>query len=40
MPIETIMIVGAIVLAFAAFAITLAWGEWSTRDIHRTGAKK
>jgi hypothetical protein len=33
MPIETILFVAGVVLAFAAFMAALAWGELQTRDL-------
>jgi hypothetical protein len=32
MPVESALTVAAIILAFAAFAVTLAWAEQRTRD--------
>ncbi len=35
MPTDTAIIVALITLAFIAFAVTLAYGEWCTRNIRR-----
>lgn len=37
MPIETLIVVAGIVLAFTAFIAVLAWGEHATHHIHRHG---
>jgi multisubunit Na+/H+ antiporter MnhC subunit len=37
MPIATIFIVTGIIFGFAAFAVALAWGEYQTRNIGRSG---
>jgi multisubunit Na+/H+ antiporter MnhC subunit len=39
MPIETAVVVAAIVLAFAGFALTLSWPERQTRSIERGDEK-
>ncbi len=33
MPMETVLILAAIVFAFVVFAATLAWGSFQTRDL-------
>jgi uncharacterized membrane protein (DUF485 family) len=38
MPRQTAIIVAGIVLAFAAFAISLAWADFYTRNFRPTGA--
>lgn len=39
MPTETAIIVSAIVVAFALFAVSLAWAERYTRDYRAPGAR-
>jgi len=36
MPIESIIVVSAISLAFVGFVLVLAWAERQTRDLHKT----
>jgi hypothetical protein len=38
MPTETIVVVAGIVLAFAVFAVSLAWADFYTRGVHTPGA--
>jgi hypothetical protein len=38
MPTETIVIVAGIVLAFAVFAVSLAWADFYTRSVRTPGA--
>ena len=33
MPIETVIVVGCIVIAFVGFAVVLGWAERQTRDL-------
>lgn len=33
MPIETVIVVAGVVLAFAVFAVALAWADYRTRDL-------
>ena len=36
MPLSNALVIAGIVLAFALFAIALAWGDYQTRTLHRT----
>jgi hypothetical protein len=38
MPTETVVVITGITLAFAVFAITLAWADRQTREIAQPGA--
>lgn len=38
MPTETVIVVAGIVLAFAAFAISLGWAAFYTRNVRVPGA--
>jgi len=38
MPIETAIIVAGVVLIFAAFAVSLAWAAFYTRNVRVPGA--
>ncbi len=38
MPTDTAIVIAGIVLAFAAFAIALAWGSFYTRNFRAPGA--
>jgi len=40
MPITDILIVSAIVSAFAVFAIALAWGDYQTREIAQASRQR
>jgi hypothetical protein len=40
MPLTDILVLGVIVLAFAAFGTTLAWGDYQTRDTARDSRRK
>jgi hypothetical protein len=40
MPITDIIIVSVITIAFLAFAVVLAWGDYQTRDIARASRER
>jgi hypothetical protein len=40
MPVTDIIVVCAIISAFAIFALALAWGDYQTRKIARTSAER
>jgi len=40
MPIESILVVVAVVAVFTGFALVLAWAEGQTRDISPGGSRK
>ena len=40
MPTQTAIIIAGVVLAFAAFAISLAWADFYTRNFRRSGSTK
>jgi hypothetical protein len=40
MPITDIIIVSIITIAFLAFAVVLAWGDYQTRDIARASRER
>lgn len=39
MPIDTAIVVAALVIAFAVFAVAMAWADLYTRDYRAPGAK-
>jgi hypothetical protein len=39
MPTETVIVIAGIVLAFAAFAVSLAWAGYYTRDYKAPGSQ-
>lgn len=39
MPTDTVIVVAALLVAFAAFAVALAWADIYTRKIRTPGAK-
>jgi hypothetical protein len=39
MPTETVIVVAALIVAFAVFAVALAWADIHTRDYRAPGAK-